>query len=214
MRRTLLTALAAATLLGWGLPASVEAGGQTSGAAAGSTIADQSQGAAQPAAGTSGAPTGQVSDAELQAYMRVRQQLDYTMRNDPDFAKGMESGDLSARRAEIERALSALQAKSAQVAPVPSDQPATSTTATPRSPTTMTADEFMRIHRQVQSDPGLRSRVEAQLGAAGAPGTTGVPGTTGAGAPETTGAEPPGTTPGSPPPGPATPGAQPGASPQ
>ncbi len=207
MRSTILATVAAGTLLAWGIPADVQAGGQKS-TAAGGAATDTSQSGASSGAATPGGTTGagpatggatttpggpatggatttpggpatggmagQVSDQELQDYVQARQQLE---QQKPEMKSTLQSGDISDKREELQ---SALQESG------------------------MSAEEFMRVHRQVQADPTLRARVESQLGspASGTPGTTGTgtSGTMGTGAPGSTGTQ--------------TPGAQPGASPQ
>lgn len=167
MRSALVAALAAVALLGWGLPADVEAGGQKSGASAGSTSTDQSWSTGQSAGSqssgtstmtpgsssgagstttggmTSGAAGSQISSDKLQSYVQVRQRIE---QQDPSLKSALESGDLSGHKSELQSALSGSQ---------------------------MTAEEFMDVHEQVQSDPTLRSQVEAQLGASGTSGTSG-----------------------------------------
>ncbi len=201
MRSTVLAAVAAAALLGWGLPAGVEAGGQKGSTAAGGTSSDPSARGGYSSGGTTsggttmtpGAPgstggtgtsgtgrttAGQLSDQDIQDYIEARQQLE---QQKPEMKSALESGDLSDRRQELQ---SALQGSG------------------------MSAEEFVRVHRQVQSDPTLRARVEAELGAAGPTGSSGT-GASGSTMPATPG------TPGGASGGAASPSSpQPGASPQ
>ncbi len=87
--------------------------------------------------------SSQISDDVLQTYIQARQRLE---KDDPAMRKAIRAGDFSGRQDNIRSALAG-------------------------SP--MSVEEFIQVHRQVQSDPALRSRVEAQLGAPGPTGTSG-----------------------------------------
>ncbi len=125
-----------------------------------------SSGGASPTTpgGTSGITVGQISNDQLKAYIQARQEI---RKKDPGLSEStMASGDLSDRRDRLEAVLSG---------------------------SVMKAEEFLRVHRQVQSDPALRARVEAQLGVAGRTGASGTGRTAkpasglGSGTPEETG---------------------------
>ncbi len=92
--------------------------------------------------------TSGTADDKLNAYIRARQQLE---RDDPSMRRALETGDFSGRMDTVRAALKGSQ---------------------------MSADEFLQMHEQVQSDPSLKAQVEAQVGAA--PGTSGAARGTGA----------------------------------
>ncbi len=130
---------------------------------------------------------GQVSEPQLQEYIELRRQL---ASQNPEMERAFESGDLSGQRDRLQAALSG---------------------------SSMSVDQFMQVHQQVQQDPELRSRVEARLGASGGTGI----GPTGSGVPSGESTTTPGwrgapsdTTPPTTSGGAGASGAQPSASPQ
>ncbi len=97
------------------------------------------------------AAAGAVADETLNTYVKTRQQLE---RDDRSMKSALEAGDFSGRMDRVRSALRGSQ---------------------------MSAEEFVQVHRKVQSDPSLKSRVEAQLGTtAGASGVSGAAAPSGA----------------------------------
>lgn len=84
--------------------------------------------------------SGQIPEDTLKTYIQTRQQLE---KDDPAMTKAMQAGDFSGRKDLIRSVLSG-------------------------SP--MSVDEFIQVHEQVQRDPALKARVEAQLGTTGVSG--------------------------------------------
>ncbi len=90
---------------------------------------------------TTGTAAGGMAGDKLDTYVKARQQLE---RDDPSMKRALEAGDFSGRMDTVRSALRGSQ---------------------------MSADEFVQMHEQVQSDPSLKAQVEAQIGAAA--GTSG-----------------------------------------
>ncbi len=84
--------------------------------------------------------SGQIPEDALKTYIQARQQLE---KDDPAMRRAIQAGDFSGRKDNIRSVLAG-------------------------SP--MTVEEFIQVHEQVQRDPALKSRVEAQLGATGVSG--------------------------------------------
>ncbi|HWP34150.1 MAG TPA: hypothetical protein VNM66_01000, partial [Thermodesulfobacteriota bacterium] len=157
MRTKALAILAAAAVTGLGLVGTVDARGGARGATGGADgdtsgspatgggvtgSTPAERGGPMGGPGASGTAGAAISSERLDAYIQARQQLES---RDPALRRALREGDVTAQRERIQSGLSG---------------------------TRMSADEFIRLHQQVQSDPTLRAQVEAQLGT-GSPGGSG-----------------------------------------
>ncbi len=108
---------------------------------------------AQTSSTTAGSTTeaSKVSQSDLQSYVTARQAIE---KQDPSLKTSLESADLEAQKDKIQTAL--------------------------KDGGGLSADEFIRIHRMVHSDPAMRAQVESQMGGSTSGAGSSTTGSTGA----------------------------------
>ncbi len=105
------------------------------------STADQPASQTAPSGGMSpsGQAAGTVSDEEMREYARVWRQIQEGDENE-ELAAALEGGgDLTGKEQDLSTALNT-------------------------AGSSMSAEEFQQVHRQVQSDPNLRARIEQETG--------------------------------------------------